>query len=563
MYFESIGTSLPSTACSDPTILQRETCLLESRNKCYRARPPKALERLQKSHKLTVPERLEAILDPGTPSFDLGMYIGDDATPQAGVYCLGGMVSGLNVIVIANDNTLHAGAWVAEAPEKIQRAQETARRLRLPIIWLIECPGLDLMTQEKNYGGSHGAGAIFEHQIRHAQAGLVQIAAVFGDCIAGGGYLPIFCDRVIMTEQATLCIGGTALNRFSKAGFGKLGGPDTHVHETGCADERVLDDYAACLRIRHWIGRLPTSAVPFYRVSEPIAPRFDIDDLYAILPSDPQKSFDIRELVARLADASLVSEIDADSTPTIFACHALMDGLPVIFIANQPLHFGSVLSKDSILKMTRIVQNAHVTGTPVIWLQDVSGFDIGETAERDGLLRHGAALLHALTRQDTDAPHLTICLRKAAGAGYYAMKGRPFAPALIAGTVLTRLEVMDPTILAQTLFDAKIHRSQAHIESLTAKQPLPAPNADALQTISSASEAPSTVENDLRLERAHLQALQAQKAALIEYQTQASDALSAARRGDIDTVLALHELRQFILFFVYSAWQSLRPRQPR
>ena len=559
MLFESIGSVLPTTSHADQTTLDREKQLHALAQQYYFERPTRSLERLEKTHKMTVVQRLDAILDPGTPRFDLGLFTGDDETPQSGVYCVAGTISGLNVMVIANDNALHAGAWAIGTPEKIQRAQEAARRLRLPIVWLIECPGLYLPTQEMTFGGKTGAGGIFEHQIRHARAGLVQIAAVFGDCIAGGGYLPIFCDRVVMTQQASICIGGTALNRFSKAGSGKLGGPDIHVHETGCADECVPDDEAACRRIREWIALLPTSAVPFFRKAEPLPPQYAIDDLYALLPSDTKKPFDVRELVARLVDGSLVSEIDAESAPQIYACHALANGLPFILIANQPLHLGSVLTKECIEKMIRITQDAHTTGTPLVWIQDVSGFDIGEAAERDGLLRHGAALLHALTQEDDAAPHLTICLRKASGAGYYAMKGRPFDPALIAGTVLTRLEVMDATILANTMYDAKIKRAQAALDAIQTQHQEP----NYPQSVDNPSADLSTPVENLKTAHETLTQLQKQKNALMEHQISESDVIQAVRRGDLDMAVPLRRLRELLLYFVNSSWQSLRPRQPR
>lgn len=564
MYFESIGIPLSNPLISDQTTRTRETQLaMEVHQRCY-DRPTRALERLKSTHKMTVPERLDAILDPGTPWFDLGIFVGDEETPLAGVYCVAGTICGLNVIVIANDNAQNAGAWVPGSTEKIQRAQDTARRLHIPVVWLIECPGLHLLTQEKTYGGSHGAGGIFEHQIRHTQAGLVQVAAVFGDCIAGGGYLPIFCDHVIMTEQATVCIGGTALNHFAKAGSGKLGGPDVHVHETGCADERVSDDKEACRRIRAYIGRLPSSAVSFYRIAAPLPPRFDASDLYAIVPSDTHKSFDVRELIARLVDGSLVCEIDPTSDDRIYACHALVQGLRVILIANQTCRMGSVLTRESILKMIRIVRDARAEGLPIIWLQDVSGFDIGETAEREGLLRHGAHLLRALTQTDDDAPHLTLCLRKASGAGYYAMKGRPFAPALIAGTVLTRLEVMAPHVLANTMYDAKMTRTAQRIETLEAeKQRLSAQAANYPQDVDNAASELSTVVENLEIEQKRFQTLEAQKASLLAHQESESDVCSAIRRGDLDACIRLCDLRAFVVYFVESAWQNLRMHQPR
>lgn len=509
-------------------IRENEEILLAQAHEIRENRQPRAIERLRAHHKLTMLERIDAVLDENTPRFDLGLFAGygksyveSSQKPYgAGTFCVAGTCAGLHCIVIASDPSLNAGAWLPDATEKILRAQKSAYMLGLPIIWLIECAGLFLPTQDQTYAGATGAGGIFEQQVRHANAGLPQIAAVFGDCIAGGGYLPIFCDHVIMTEQASICIGGTALNAFAKAGTGRLGGPDMHVHGSGCADERVPDDVTACRRLRELIACLPGSANAYYRRAEAIAPTHAIEALYSLIPADPKKSFDATELVARLVDGSLAEPILEDFGREIYAVKALVNGLQAIFITNQTQNLGSILSRDSILKLTEIVQEARDRGIPIVWLVDVSGFDIGENAEREGLLRYGANLLRSLTQDSCETPHMTLLIRKAAGAGFYAMKGRPFEPALIFGTVLTQLEVMSPSVLANTMYNGKIARVQADSEEA--------------------------------------QRLIALKNALLAHQTEASTPQAAAARGDIDGILPLHTLRAVIEFFVESAWQGLK-----
>ncbi len=525
---------------------QQEEALLKVKAEVYSHRPERAMARLMRTHKMSALARIEALLDADTWRLFLGDFVclqraqkGESAY-AAGVFCVLGTVSGRHVMVIANDNTQNAGAWVAGAPEKIVRAQNTAYQLGLPILWLIECPGLYLPSQDLTYAGANGAGAIFEHQVRHNRARRPQLAAVFGDCVAGGGYLPIFCDRVIMTEQATICIGGTALNKYSKAGQGRLGGPEMHVHGSGCADERVPGDVEAIARLRALVSLLPTSGNAFCRVSEPLEPAFHTDTLYGLLPPDNKKSFDVRHIIARLVDASLAEEIEPEFAPGIYACRALVSGLKTVLIANQPAQMGSILSRQSIEKMTRIAAEARACGTPVVWIQDVSGFDIGPEAEREGLLRYGTNLLRTLTQEPGEMPHLTILLRKAAGAGYYAMKGRPFSPSLLVATTLARLEVMSPEVLASTMYDSKIERAAER------------------QVVDNSSSDLSTI-----VDNPEVTLLKAQKKELLERQIRASLPECAEERGDIDAVVQLSELRKLVTFFVEAAWQTPAPHFPR
>jgi len=525
---------------------KRENELLALKCEVYTRRSERAAARLVRTRKMSALARIEALLDDDSQRLFLGDLVCFDEAQRgesayaAGVFCVLGTVVGRHVMVIANDNTQNAGAWVAGSTEKIVRAQNTACQLGLPILWLIECPGLYLPTQELTYAGANGAGAIFEHQVRHSRAGFSQMAAVFGDCVAGGGYLPIFCDRVIMTEQASICIGGTALNKYSKAGQGRLGGPEMHVHGSGCADERVPGDAEAIARLRALVALMPTSANAFCRVAEPIAPTFDMASLYGLLPPDNKKSFDVRHLIARLVDASLVEELEPDCAPGIYACRALVSGLKTVLIANQPAQMGSILSRESIEKMTRIVADARASGTPVVWIQDVSGFDIGPEAEREGLLRYGTGLLRTLTQEPGEMPHLTILLRKAAGAGYYAMKGRPFNPALIVATTLARLEVMSPEVLASTMYDAKIARAAA-----------------AHPVDNSADDLSTTVDNS------EVRKLEALKSELLERQKREALPERAEARGDIDAVVQISQLRNIVVYFVESAWQTPAPHFPR
>lgn len=518
-----------------------ETSIFTEKQRLLTERAPTVLSRIAARGRLTALERIQTLCDSNTPLWFLGTFVStgpewEQKSPSAGVLCALGCIESRQAIIIANDNTVTAGAWWPQTPQKIERALKTALRLSIPVFYLIECAGLYLPTQALTYANHDGAGAIFELQAQINRAGILQVAAICGDCIAGGGYMPLMCDKIVMTEQATLCIGGTALHAHSKGGKNlPLGTPATHVHHSRCADVRVPDDLAAIQKLREWARLMPTSACDFFRLDDPLDATHDIEELYNILPTDPSLPFDMMQALACLIDGGQGKLLFNDFGSEIITMLALVDGLPVIVIANQTqptlthtgqLHAGSILYKDGITKIRLAAETAQKDGLPVIWIQDVAGFDIGAEAEKQGLLRHGAMILHEIAADSSQTPaHLTILLRKASGAGYYAMKGAPFHPALVVGTALTKLEVMSPEILAATMYDRKLEASAQDTQKY--------------------------------------QEIETQKQALIEQQTFASTPMEAAKRGDIDDIIALRDLRQFMITFARAAWQNAaRPSKP-
>src|SRR5215212_2562967 len=236
---------------------------------------PTYVDRVHKKNKLTARERLARLIDPGTRAFETGTFVnygdvfpGDQKSPGAGVVTAFARIEGRWCMVIANDNTVASGAWWPRTPEKIQRAQQMALRLRLPTIYLVDCSGLFLPEQSKSFPGARGAGHIFKMNSLLSAHGVPQVAGVFGDCIAGGGYMPIISDRVYMTEQAYMVIAGAALIKGAKSQkitSLDIGGPEVHVHQSGCADVRVPDDLTLLACLRREVTRLPTSGAAFYR----------------------------------------------------------------------------------------------------------------------------------------------------------------------------------------------------------------------------------------------------------------------------------------------------------
>src|SRR5688572_11172304 len=281
---------------------------------------PSYVERVHKKGKLTARERLARLADPGTRTFETGTFVnygevfpGDQKSPGAGVVTAFARVEGRWCMVIANDNTVASGAWWPRTPEKIQRAQMMALRLRLPTIYLVDCSGLFLPEQRKSFPGARGAGHIFKMNSLLSAHGVPQIAGVFGDCIAGGGYMPIISDRVYMTEQAYMVIAGAALIKGAKSQkitSLDIGGPEVHVHQSGCADVRVPDDETLLACLRRDVARLPTSGADFYRGGGAgIAPRFSPRELAGLLPTDHREAYDANQVLARLVDQSLFWEV--------------------------------------------------------------------------------------------------------------------------------------------------------------------------------------------------------------------------------------------------------------
>jgi len=434
------------------------------------------VERVHKKGKLTSRERLARLIDPGTEAFEVGTFVnygevfpGDQKSPAAGVVCAFARVEGRWCMVIANDNTVASGAWWPRTPEKIERAQAMALRLRLPTIYLVDCSGLFLPEQSRSFPGATGAGHIFKMNSLLSAHGVPQVAGVFGDCIAGGGYMPIISDRVYMTEQAYMVIAGAALIKGAKSQkitSLDIGGPEVHVHQSGCADVRVPDDETLLACLRKEISRLPSSAAPFYRGDgAAIAPRFAPRELAGIVPADHREAYDATQILARLTDQSMFWEVMPEVGEEMITGIGKVGGLYAGFVINRQglvgdpekpggKRPGGILYRGGIAKLAAFSRACNDDGIPLIWLQDISGFDIGREAERHGLLAYGSSLIY--TNSTNTVPMFTVLLRKASGAGYYAMAGLPYDPVVQLSTCLARLSVMEGRTLAIAAYNTKL-----------------------------------------------------------------------------------------------------------
>jgi acetyl-CoA carboxylase carboxyltransferase component len=513
---------------------------------------PTYAERVHKKGKLTARERLRRLADPGTRTFEVGTFVnygevfpGDQKSPGAGVVTAFARIEGRWCMVIANDNTVASGAWWPRTPEKIQRAQMMALRLRVPAIYLVDCSGLFLPEQSKSFPGARGAGHIFKMNSLLSASGVPQIAGVFGDCIAGGGYMPIISDRVYMTEQAYMVIAGAALIKGAKSQkitSLDIGGPEVHVHESGCADVRVPDDDALLTCIRREVSRLPSSAADFYRGDlAALEPRFSPGELAGLLPVDHREAYDAYQVLARLVDQSLFWEVLPEVGEEMICGIGRVAGLYAGFVINRqglvgdPEHParsrpGGILYRAGIAKISAFSRACNDDGLPLIWLQDISGFDIGREAEAHGLLAYGSSLIY--TNSTNTTPMFTVLLRKASGAGYYAMSGLPYDPVVQLSTSLSRLSVMEGRTLAIAAFNTKLDDNF----EILASDP-----AERAKIAAGMRETEARIEGDM-------------------------DPFVAARQLDTDEIVELGELRGYLAALVEMTYQSTgyrRVKNPR
>ncbi len=512
----------------------------------------KYAERVRAKGKLTARERLARLMDPGTRALEVGTFVndgevfGDDLrSPAAGVVTAFARVEGRWCMVIANDNTVASGSWWPRTPEKIERAQTMALRLRLPTIYLVDCSGLFLPEQSRAFPGATGAGHIFKMNSLLSAHGVPQLAGVFGDCIAGGGYMPIISDRVYMTEQAYMVIAGAALIKGAKSQKMTsldIGGPEVHVHLSGCADRRVPDDETLIACLRREVARLPSSGADFYRGDAgSVEPAHPTHELRGLLPRDHREGYDAHQVLARLCDQSLFWELMPEAGEEMVCGVGRIGGLYAGFIINRQglvgdperpgaMRPGGTLYRAGIAKISAFSRACDSDGIPIVWLQDISGFDIGVEAERQGLLAYGSNLIY--TNSTNTVPMFTVLLRKASGAGYYAMAGLPYDPVVQLSTCITRLSVMEGRTLAIATYNTKLGDDF----EIVSKDP-----AERAQIEAGMQAVEKRIEADM-------------------------DPYVSARQMDTDEIVELGELREYLAALVEMSYQNTgyrRVKNPR
>jgi 3-methylcrotonyl-CoA carboxylase beta subunit len=470
-----------STAAAEPRAAgeggRLRTLTEELRELEQRLRQGGGEKRIAKQHeqgKLTARERIALLLDPRSRFQEIGLLIAHDRydgeAPAAGVVTGIGTVAGREVVVIANDATVKAGSWWPETITKMLRAQEIAMRCRVPIIYLVDSAGVNLPYQGGVFPGQYGASRIFYYNsIMRRYLKVPQIAAVMGQCIAGGAYLPALSDVILMVEGTSFMgLGGPNL---VKGATGQsvdsetLGGAYTHNAISGVAHYRVADDRACVARIRDLVREL--AHAPAGRgLVDALPPARPERDLYSLIPEDHRQPYEMREVFRCILDGGELDEFQADYAPEMLCGHARIEGVPVGVIANargmikdprggRP-KFGGIVYADSAEKVAYFIETLSRHGTPILFLQDVSGFMVGSDAEHSGIIRAGARFVEAMAT--AVVPKLVLTLNHASGAGYYAMAGQGFDPDWIFTWPTGRMGVMEGDSAVMALFSAQLEK---------------------------------------------------------------------------------------------------------
>ncbi|HEU4622558.1 MAG TPA: carboxyl transferase domain-containing protein [Burkholderiaceae bacterium] len=375
-------------------------------------------------------QRIDALVDPGTPFLEFsqlaahGMY--DDEAPGAGIITGLGRVSGRECVVICNDPTVKGGTYYPITAKKHLRAQEIAQANRLPCIYLVDSGGAYLPKQDEVFPDRDHFGRVFYNQANMSAQGIAQIAVVMGSCTAGGAYVPAMSDEtVIVKDQGTIFLGGPPL---VKAATGEvvsaedLGGGDVHTRLSGVADHLANDDAHAIAITRRIVANLGARRLITEVVLKPgVAPKYPADELYGIVPIDPKKPFDVREIIARIVDGSEFDEWKARYAPTLVTGFAYLHGLLIGIIANN-----GILFSESALKGAHFIELCCQRRIPIVFLQNITGFMVGRKAENEGIAKHGAKLVTAVAT--AQVPKLTVIIGGSFGAGNYGMCGRAFSP---------------------------------------------------------------------------------------------------------------------------------------
>jgi 3-methylcrotonyl-CoA carboxylase beta subunit len=468
----------------------------------------KAIARQHHKGRLTARERIAELVDEGTGLFELGLWAGWGmyaewgGAPSAGVVTGIASVSGRRVMVIANDATVKAGAFFPMTCKKVLRAQRIALENRLPLVYLVDSAGVFLPLQDEVFPDEDDFGRIFRNNAVLSASGVPQFAAILGNCVAGGGYLPVLCDKLLMTEGSALYLAGPAL---VKAAIGQsvsheeLGGARMHAEVSGTIDFREPDERSCLRRLRRLVGALPPDYNRPASVPPPGRPPADALNLFH---PNPRQEYDVRDLLPCFLDEGPFDEYKAEYGQTLVCGYARLGGVPVGVVANQhkrcrpadgPLQYPGVLYVDSADKGARFLMDCNQCRLPVLFFQDVNGFMVGRDSEQAGIIRAGAKLVNVIA--NSVVPKLTVILGGSFGAGNYALCGKAFDPRFLFAWPTARYAVMGADQAAGTLLEVNVNalRRAGH-----------EPDASELEELRAKVEASYEEQTDVRYAAARL-----------------------------------------------------------
>ena len=446
----------------------------------------KATEKQKEKNKLTPRERIAYLCDTNKPFIEIGIFAGYDMYEEYGGCPAGGTVAGLGYIsgrqcvIVANDQTVKAGAWFPITGKKNLRMQEIAMENNLPIIYLVDSAGVFLPMQDEIFPDKEHFGRIFRNNAKMSSMGINQIAAIMGSCVAGGAYLPIMSDEILMVEGASIFLAGPYL---VKAAIGEevdtetLGGATTQTAISGTADYKFKTEQECLDYIKSLVSKiaLPTTA-GFNRIA-PKAPAKDANSIYSIMQQNNAKPYDVVELIEHIVDADSFEQFKEDYGKTIVCGYARIDGWAVGIVANQRLivktqkgemQMGGVIYNDSSDKAARFIMNCNQKKIPLIFLQDVAGFMVGSRSEQAGIIKDGAKLVNAVA--NSVVPKITIVTGNSFGAGNYAMCGKAYDPRFIYAWPSAKIAVMGGEQAAKTLLQIQVASMKGKGKEVSAEQ---------------------------------------------------------------------------------------------
>ncbi len=436
----------------------------------------KAIESQHKKNRLTARERIALLIDPGTEFFEIGsfvawgMYEEWGGAPSAGVVTGLARVQGRLVMLIVNDATVKAGAFFPMTAKKVIRAQNIAIENHIPTIYLVDSAGVFLPLQEDVFPDTDDFGRVFRNNAVMSAMGIPQIAAIMGMCVAGGAYLPLMCDHILMTEGSGLFLAGPALVQAAigaKYSAEELGGAKMHSQISGTVDFREPDDQSCITRIRQLVDKIGNRRLGVFDRKEPEQPLFAAEEVYGIFDSDPARQYDMKEIIARIVDGSQFSEYKSEYGETVLCGYARIGGFAVGIVANQKTHvqqvdkagnkrmeFGGVIYTESAEKAARFIMDCNQNLVPLVFLHDVNGFMVGRDAEWSGIIRAGAKMVNAVS--NSVVPKIAVIIGGSFGAGHYAMCGKAYDPRFLFAWPTAKYAVMAGASAAGTLVEIKI-----------------------------------------------------------------------------------------------------------
>lgn len=447
----------------------------------------KNIAKLHAQGKLTARERIALLLDPNTHSTEIGEFAGLDmyaeygGCPSGGVVVVVGYVAGRMCVVVANDATVKAGAWFPITAKKNLRAQEIAIENRLPILYLVDSAGVFLPLQDQVFPDKDDFGRIFRNNAVMSAMGIPQIAAIMGSCVAGGAYLPILSDEVLIVEgTGSVFLAGPAL---VQAAIGEtvdsetLGGATMHSELSGVTDYKMPDDPTCIATLRELVSQLGHTPKAGFDRSEPKPPTLDPNEIYGIYPEAGAKPYDTLDIIKRLVDESKVTEYKQTYGKSIICAYARIDGWAVGIVANQrkvvknakgEVQFGGVIYSDSADKAARFIMNCNQKRIPLVFLQDVTGFMVGSRSEQGGIIKDGAKMVNAMS--NSIVPKFTVVMGNSYGAGNYAMCGRAYDPRLMLAWPTAKIAVMGGAQAAKTVLQIQLAAQKNRGETLSPQQ---------------------------------------------------------------------------------------------